>query len=92
MYAKARRGEIKDFTGIDDPYEAPDDPDISLDTVSYSVEDNASKILELLVGQGFILDSNLEWLILVTVLIDTLEIANLTIGDINKSVNYSVTW
>ena len=60
MYAKARRGEIKDFTGIDDPYEAPDDPDISLDTVSYSVEDNASKILELLVGQGFILDSNLE--------------------------------
>jgi sulfate adenylyltransferase len=60
MYAKARRGEIKDFTGIDDPYEAPDDPDISIDTVSYSVEDNASKILELLVGQGFILDSNLE--------------------------------
>ena len=60
MYAKARRGEIKDFTGIDDPYEAPDDPDISLDTVSYSVEDNASKILELLVGQCFILDSNLE--------------------------------
>lgn len=58
MYAKARRGEIKDFTGIDDPYEAPDDPDISLDTVSFSVEDNVSRILALLIDRGFVLDSN----------------------------------
>ena len=33
MYAKARRGEIKGFTGIDDPYEAPEHPEITLDTV-----------------------------------------------------------
>ena len=36
MYAKARRGEIKDFTGIDDPYEAPENPEITLDTVAHS--------------------------------------------------------
>ncbi len=34
MYAKARRGEIKGFTGIDDPYESPEHPEITLDTVS----------------------------------------------------------
>ena len=36
LYAKARAGEIKGFTGIDDPYEAPIEPEIRLDTVSKS--------------------------------------------------------
>ena len=54
MYAKARRGEIKDFTGIDDPYEAPENPEITLDTVAHSVLDNADRILELLVQEGFV--------------------------------------
>ena len=54
MYAKARRGEIKDFTGIDDPYEAPENPDLELETVSRSPEENAHVVLEELRGRGFV--------------------------------------
>jgi sulfate adenylyltransferase len=54
MYAKARRGEIKGFTGIDDPYEPPERPEIRLDTVAHSVEENASMILGLLTQRGFV--------------------------------------
>jgi len=52
IYAKARRGEIEHFTGIDDPYETPLNPEITLDTVSQSSEDNARFILRYLVKQG----------------------------------------
>ena len=55
MYNKARRGEIKDFTGIDDPYEAPLDPELTLDTVNATPEDNAYRILEYLAKSGFLL-------------------------------------
>lgn len=54
MYAKARRGEIKDFTGIDDPYESPAEPEISLDTVAYTPEENARLILQHLVQHGLV--------------------------------------
>ncbi len=54
MYAKARRGEIKDFTGIDDPYEPPLHPEITLDTVKQTPEDNARHILDYLRQRGFI--------------------------------------
>jgi sulfate adenylyltransferase len=54
MYAKARRGEIKDFTGIDDPYEPPQTAEIVLDTVNHSAEDNARLILEHLVSTGLL--------------------------------------
>ena len=54
MYAKARRGEIKDFTGIDDPYEPPLHAEITLDTVSRTPEENARLILNYLVKQGFV--------------------------------------
>jgi sulfate adenylyltransferase len=54
MYAKARRGEIKDFTGIDDPYEAPEHPELVLDTVGRTPEDNARLILEYLQSSGFV--------------------------------------
>ncbi len=54
MYARARRGEIKDFTGIDDPYEPPDNPDLALDTVSATVEENARSIVERMAREGFI--------------------------------------
>ena len=46
VYAKARRGEIVGFTGIDDPYEAPSTPDIILKTVSTTAEENARLILD----------------------------------------------
>jgi adenylylsulfate kinase len=48
MYAKARSGEIKGFTGIDDPYEAPDNADLVLDTENKSLDDSAAEVLEFL--------------------------------------------
>lgn len=54
MYAKARRGEINGFTGIDDPYEPPQHPEIVLDTVFHAAEENARLILKHLVGRGFV--------------------------------------
>ena len=54
MYAKARRGEIKGFTGIDDPYEPPLQPEITLDTVSHAPEENAHFILQDLIQRGFV--------------------------------------
>lgn len=54
MYAKARRGEIKDFTGIDDPYEPPLNPEITLDTVAFQPEENARRIVDMLEQRGFV--------------------------------------
>lgn len=54
LYAKARRGEIKEFTGIDDPYEAPVSPEIACDTVNYVPEENARQILDYLIAAGFV--------------------------------------
>ena len=48
LYKKALRGEIKHFTGISDPYEPPENPDIVLDTVNNSVEENTGKLLSLI--------------------------------------------
>ena len=60
MYAKARRGEITGFTGIDDPYQAPESPEITLDTVRRSVRDNAGLILDSLAEKGFVRSSEGE--------------------------------
>ena len=57
LYAKARRGEIKGFTGIDDPYEPPQYPEIRLDTVNRTAEENAHRIMDYLIEQGFIRQS-----------------------------------
>lgn len=46
LYKKARAGEIKDFTGIDSPYEAPLQPDIIVETAKYSVDECITKILD----------------------------------------------
>jgi sulfate adenylyltransferase len=54
MYARARRGEIKGFTGIDDPYEPPEHPEITLDTVNHTAEENARIILDYLIRQGLV--------------------------------------
>ncbi len=54
MYAKARRGEITGFTGVDDPYEAPENSEITLNTVSHSAEENARSVIRYLLDQGFI--------------------------------------
>ncbi|MDT8307309.1 MAG: bifunctional sulfate adenylyltransferase/adenylylsulfate kinase [Anaerolineae bacterium] len=54
LYAKARRGEITGFTGVDAPYEAPLHPEIRLDTVQYSAEENARRIVAYLISRGFV--------------------------------------
>lgn len=56
MYTKARAGKIKDFTGIDDPYEAPIAPEIILSTTDCSPEDGALKIIDYLTKRGFLLE------------------------------------
>lgn len=48
LYAKARRGEIKNFTGISAPFEAPENPAISLDTSKLSVEQSVNRLLDLI--------------------------------------------
>lgn len=55
LYAKARRGEIKGFTGVDDPYEPPIKPEVTLHTENISVEDNARLIIENLKAQGYLI-------------------------------------
>jgi adenylylsulfate kinase len=51
LYARARRGEISNFTGISDPYEPPERPEITFDTQTVSVEEAATRILERLGNQ-----------------------------------------
>ena len=46
LYAKARAGEIANFTGIDSPYEAPEAPEIRIDTTVVSAEDAAALIVD----------------------------------------------
>ena len=46
LYGKARRGDIKNFTGIDSPYEAPEAPDLIIDTVNMSPQQAAERIFE----------------------------------------------
>ena len=48
LYAKARKGEIKNFTGISAPFEAPEHPARSLDTSKLSVEESVNKLLDLI--------------------------------------------
>lgn len=52
LYAKARAGELTGFTGVDDPYEAPTDPELELDTVGYTPEELVDKIVEYLQSKG----------------------------------------
>jgi bifunctional enzyme CysN/CysC len=49
LYAKARRGELKNFTGLDSPYEPPEDPDIRIDTTKISPEEAAELIVSRLI-------------------------------------------
>ena len=54
IYAQARRGEIKGFTGIDDPYEPPPSPEITLLTQGTTPQENAYLLLDLLKQRGFV--------------------------------------
>jgi bifunctional enzyme CysN/CysC len=52
LYRKARRGELKNFTGIDSPYEAPEEPEIRLDTTQLSAEEAADLVVAHLEAAG----------------------------------------
>jgi sulfate adenylyltransferase len=54
LYAKARAGIVKEFTGISDPYEAPTDAEVSINTADLSAEEAAQEIILHLEQQGFI--------------------------------------
>jgi adenylylsulfate kinase len=48
LYAKARRGEIKEFTGIDDPYEEPLNPELIIDTTNQIIEESVGMVINLI--------------------------------------------
>jgi len=60
LYAKAARGEIKEFTGVSDPYEEPLKPEVIVDTDKESVEESVAKILRTLELMGYIPPSGEE--------------------------------
>ena len=55
LYKRARKGEIKNFTGIDDPYEPPEHPDITIKSGELTPQEGAMKILGFLVEKGFLM-------------------------------------
>jgi sulfate adenylyltransferase len=54
LYAKARAGILKEFTGISDPYEEPADADLVIDTTKLSPEESAQEILLFLEREGYV--------------------------------------
>jgi adenylylsulfate kinase len=51
LYARARRGEIRNFTGIDDPYEPPENPELTLDTRALTVDQCVARVMEYFGGK-----------------------------------------
>jgi len=58
LYARARAGELKNFTGIDDPYEAPIEPEVHLQTVGVTPKENARQIIDYLIEVGYLVEFN----------------------------------
>ena len=54
LYDRARRGQITGFTGVDDPYESPVNPEVTLDTINFTAEENARAIIAYLEEHGFL--------------------------------------
>lgn len=52
LYARARRGEVKDFTGISAPFEVPQHPDLSIDTSRMTIEEEVAAVVSLVLGKG----------------------------------------
>ena len=54
LYKRARAGEVKNYTGIDSPYEAPDNPELVIDTDSESLEESIAKVIDFLKSKEII--------------------------------------
>jgi sulfate adenylyltransferase len=61
LYAKARRGELRGLTGLDDPYEPPLRPELRVDSVTRSAEENAHAILDVIVSRGLVARDTAYW-------------------------------
>ena len=58
LYKKARAGEIEEFTGIDSPYEAPENPELVVDTQNYDVETCVEQVVDYIAHQIGLKSSN----------------------------------
>ena len=54
LYARARRGEVKDFTGISAPFEVPENPTLEIDTSRLSLEESVKRVVELIMKNGLV--------------------------------------
>jgi bifunctional enzyme CysN/CysC len=54
LYKKARKGELKNFTGIDSPYEAPENPECRLDTINTTPDECAEQVIKYMQEKGYI--------------------------------------
>ena len=57
LYAKAFSGEIKEFTGVSDPYEAPENPEVHIQTEGQTPEESAAQVLAALEARGLVGDA-----------------------------------
>jgi sulfate adenylyltransferase len=60
LFALAKRGEIKGFTGVDDAYEPPTSPELTINTVTMTAEESAWLILDFLVEKGFMSEEKMS--------------------------------
>lgn len=60
FYSQSQRGDLLGLTGIDDPYEPPLDPEMVLDTINHTPEQNARRIVEYLIKTGLLLEDETE--------------------------------
>lgn len=77
LYKKARSGEIKQFTGIDSPYEEPHDPEITIDTSELNIDESVDHIINYLVKNSYIVTSRRQRL--TRLLLDQLTTSNNTV-------------
>ncbi len=63
FYSQSQRGDLKGLTGIDDPYEPPLNPEITLDTIKHTPEENARLIIDYLTKEGLLLENEDEVII-----------------------------
>jgi len=63
LYKKARQGAIKNFTGIDSPYESPENPQIEVQTEKLDIKQNVDKIINYLIKFGYIKGENIDYAI-----------------------------
>ncbi len=96
LYKKALKGEIKNFTGVSDPYEPPMDPEIVVETHKETHEESLNKIINGLIGLGYLTKEGLSGLTQVSIpkyLLPSLEkkMKESSFSDVNQYVTHLLT-